>query len=152
MCPEERWKSSTNRSFCCVPCSSSAQPTCRPCPGHVKASNHTSTARGTKKICVHKYHSVLHDQREPSTVSTHDEDETDAGVRRPVRHEARLYHRLHKWRAIGAPPHPSINMLRMDSAVLQKSPRRRNAVLLNGLLDARRTKSRDCKAPGPSPD
>ena len=70
------------------------------------------------KIPVHKYHSVRHDQREPSAVSAHDEDETDAGVRRPTRHEARLYHQLHKWRAKGAPPRPSINMLRMDSAVL----------------------------------
>ena len=116
---EEHWKSSIHRRFCCVLCASSSLPTCRPYPGHVEALSNASTARGTKRIWVHKYHAVRHDQREQSTVSTHDEDETYAGVRRPARHEARLHHQEHQRSAIGAPPRHSINMLRMDSAVLQ---------------------------------
>ena len=83
-----------------------------------------SEAPCSSKIWVHKYHSVRHDQREPSTVSTHDEDETDAGVQRPARHEARLHHQEHQRNAIGAPPRTSINMPRLDSAVLQSSRRR----------------------------
>ena len=79
-----------------------------------------SEAPCSSKIWVHKYHSVRHNQREPSAVSAHDEDETDAGVRRPARHEARLHHQEHQRSAIGAPPRPSINMTRIDSAVLQR--------------------------------
>ena len=52
-------------------------------------------------------------------MSAHDEDETDAGVRRPARQEARIYHQLRLKSAIGAPPRPSINMTRMDAKVLQ---------------------------------
>ena len=62
---------------------------------------------------------MRHDQQEPSAVSAHDEDETDAGVRRPARQEARIYHQLRLKSAIGAPPRPSINMTRMDAKVLQ---------------------------------
>ena len=94
---------------------------------------------------------MRHDQREPSAVSAHDEDETDAGVRRPARHEARLHHQEHQRSATGAPPLPSINMPRIDSAVLQHTASPRNAYLLNGLLGARRTKSRECKEPGSTP-
>ena len=110
-----------------------------------------SEAPCSSKIWVHKYHSVRHDQREPSAVSAHDEDETDAGVRRPARHEARLYHQEHQRSAIGAPPRPSINMPRLRSAVLRGVQKSGNAYLLNGLQDARRTKNRDCNAPGGSP-
>ena len=42
-------------------------------------------------------------------------------------------------------------MPRLDSAVLQSLRKSGNAYLLNGLLDERRTKNRDCKAPGGSP-
>ena len=87
---------------------------------------------------------MRHDQREPSAVSAHDEDETDAGVRRPARHEARLYHQEHQRSAIGAPPRPSINMPRLDSAVLQRLRKRRIAVLLNGLMNSNGTKNGDC--------
>ena len=116
---EERWKSSIHRRFCCVLCASSSLPTCSPYPGHVDALSNASTVRCTLRISVHKYHSVRHDQREPSTVSAHDEDETGEFVRRPARQEARLYHSLRQRSAIGALPRPSINMPRLDSAVLQ---------------------------------
>ena len=87
---------------------------------------------------------MRHDQREPSAVSAHDEDETDAGIRRPARHEARLHHQEHQRSAIGAPPRPSINMPRLDSAVLQRLRKRRIAVLLNGLMNSNGTKNGDC--------
>ena len=77
-------------------------------------------------------------------MSAHDEDETDAGVRRPARHEARLHHQEHQRSAIGAPPRPSINMPRLDSAVLQRLRKRRIAVLLNGLMNSNGTKNGDC--------
>ena len=99
-----------------VLCSSHLQVVPRLCGGieqHVCSPIHN-------EILVHKYHSVRHDQREPSAVSAHDEDETDAGIRRPARHEARLHHQEHQRSAIGAPPRPSINMPRLDSAVLQR--------------------------------
>ena len=84
-------------------------------------------------------------------MSVHDEHETGEFVRRPARHEARLHHQEHQRSAIGASPRPSIHMPRLDSAVLQSLRSSRNAYLLNGLLDERRTKNRDCKAPGGSP-
>ena len=102
------------------------------------------------KISVHKYHSVRHDQREPSAVSAHDEDETDAGVRRPARHEARLHHQEHERSAIGAPPRPYINMPRLHSAVLQSLRNPGNAVLLNGLMDRDGTFNGNWKGPGGS--
>ena len=77
-------------------------------------------------------------------MSAHDEDETDAGIRRPARHEARLHHQEHQRSAIGAPPRPSINMPRLDSAVLQRLRKRRIAVLLNGLMNSNGTKNGDC--------
>ena len=118
-CPPERWKSSTKRRFSCFPWASSALSTFRSCPGHVEASSRASEARGTERILVHKSQSVRHDQREPSTVLAHDEDKTEAGVRRPAWQEARLYHQLRQRSAIGPPPRPAINMPRLDSAVLQ---------------------------------
>ena len=115
---EERWERSINRRFCCVLCASSSLPTCTPYPGHVDALSNASTARCTVRLSVHKYDSVRHDQREPSAVSAHDEDETDAGVRRPARHEARLHHQDHQRSAIGAPSRHSINMLRLDLSLI----------------------------------
>ena len=81
---EEHCKSSVIRRFCCVLCASSSLPTCSPYPGHVDALSNASTVRCTLRISVHKYHSVRHDQREPSAVSAHDEDETGEFVRRPA--------------------------------------------------------------------
>ena len=83
-------------------------------------------------------------------MSAHDEDETDAGVRRPARHEARLHHQEHQRSAIGAPPRPSINMPRMDSAVLQSLRKARNAVLLDGLMNSNGTFNGNWKGPGGS--
>ena len=75
-CPPERWKSSTKRRFSCFPWASSALPTFRPYPGHVDASMRASEAPCSSKISVQKHHPVRHDQREPSAVLAHDEDET----------------------------------------------------------------------------
>ena len=102
------------------------------------------------RLSVHKYDSVRHDQREPSAVSVHDEHETGEFVRRPARHEARLHHQEHQRSARGAPPRPSIHMTRLDSAVLQSLRSSRNAYLLNGLLDERRTFNGNWKGPGGS--
>ena len=70
-----------------------------------------SEAPCSSKIWVHKYHSVRHDQREPSAVSVHDEHETGEFVRRPARHEARLHHQEHQTskernRSVAAPFNP----------------------------------------------
>ena len=46
-------------------------------------------------------------------MSANDEDKTEAGVRRPARQEARLYHQLRQRSAIGPPPRPAINMPRL---------------------------------------
>ena len=46
---------------------------------------------------------------------------------------------------------PSTNVWRMDCRDCSSLANSRNAYLLNGLLDARRTKNRDCKTPGGSP-
>ena len=83
-------------------------------------------------------------------MSAHDEDETDAGVRRPARHEARLHHQEHERSAIGAPPRPYINMPRLHSAVLQSLRNPGNAVLLNGLMDRDGTFNGNWKGPGGS--
>ena len=50
------------------------------------------------------------------------------------------------------PPRPSINMSRLDLAVLQSLRKRRNAQLLDGLMKSNRTFNGEWKVPGPTPD
>ena len=51
-------------------------------------------------------------------IQPYDEEEKGTGDRKPARHEARQYHRLHQWSAVGSPPRPSTNTPRIAQSEL----------------------------------
>lgn len=82
--------------------------------GSLCSPKHEENIGPRKPFCAAQSH------REPSTALTsiqpYDEEEKGTGDRRLIgcaRHEARQYHRLHQWNAVGSPPRPSTNTPRI---------------------------------------
>ena len=113
------WRSTERARSIDASTASPARPLLFPRAGHTQAMwMHQATPlqpdQATTKILVQKYHSLRHDQREPSTVSPHDGDETDAGVRRSARQEVQFHHQRHRKSAMAAQASHEFNMPRID--------------------------------------